>query len=365
MLGIPARPAMTVGGLWVLASGVAPLAQAATTVGWVLADQPNATTSYTPKPEYSFNSAKGTISVQPLNDGVYFVVFQDLYDGAPDTVQVSVADGSSAQCVIGGWGPQNGAPTSLEITVQCYTHGGATTNAAFALLYQSRSAPFGSAANGLAYINVGRTGHVITSQPFNSTGGNNNDALNKGPEYTVTLPGMTRTGGNMQVTGFSAADSGFPTHCSVVNWAASSNGTSVNVRCYRDGNGNRYEDAFTLAYAIGDPFGLVSGTETSGAWAWANEPNNTNAYLPPLHYQYNGFKTGSLKAQRTAVGQYFVTIPGTLKYSSSTALVTAVGEGNGSCSIAGWTNATIKVSCYDQSGALADSQFNVAFQTAK
>jgi hypothetical protein len=41
----------------------APLAHAATDIGWVLANQPNATALYIPGPQYSFNSGNRQNSV--------------------------------------------------------------------------------------------------------------------------------------------------------------------------------------------------------------------------------------------------------------------------------------------------------------
>jgi hypothetical protein len=110
---------------------------------------------------------------------------------------------------------------------------------------------------------------------------------------------------------------------------------------------------------------LVPGAATLGAWAFANDLTSTNAYKPILSHQYNGFRTGPLTAQKTATGTYTIKIPGTLTYSTSTALVSAVGAGNGYCNLAGWSQATVNVVCYNQAGALADSRFNVTFQTAR
>jgi len=99
--------------------------------------------------------------------------------------------------------------------------------------------------------------------------------------------------------------------------------------------------------------------------AFANDLTSTNPYKPILTHQYNGFKTGPLTAQKTGTGKYTVTIPGMLNYSTSIALVTAVGTGNGYFNIASWGHATVNVICYNQVGALADSRFNVTFQTAR
>jgi len=359
----------------------APSAYALHRVGWVFADQPDATAAYTPKAQYSFNSAKGSVTVTPgggVTGGTYVVTFTKLYQNAPqyvpDNVQISVADGTSAHCTAGGWGQEDPSDTTANVTVQCYDKLGNPTNAAFTLLYQIRSAPFGSAANGLAFLVQGSAGSVAeTTDPYNSTGGNNmvtksNQVGIGAGNYTVTLPGMTRIGGDVQVTSLYGATEAGPAHCGLVRWtAAASRGTTITVQCYRDKNGSPNYSGFVLAYAIGEPFGtLLPGDGTlGGAWLFANDLRSTSPYTPLPSHQYNGFRTGPLTAQKIGTGTYAVTIPGALTYSTSTALVTAVGAGNGYCNLAGWGHATVNVVCYNRAGALADSRFNVTLQTAR
>ncbi len=178
--------------------------------------------------------------------------------------------------------------------------------------------------------------------------------------YTVTFPGLTKLIGNAQVTPVF-----FRERCKVVSWGVVSGGTIVTVQCYN------YLDApfrseFDLAYSVGEPLGYLPGVGTfGGAFAYANDLTSTNVYTPLLNHQFNGFGTGHLTAQKTGTGLYTVTIPGTLNYTSSTALVTATGTGNGYCNLAGWTNSAINVACYKQGGVPADSRFEVSFQTAK
>lgn len=335
---------------------VAPAADAANDVGWVLADQPSNPNMYTPSPQHSFNSQHSDIIVARGQTGVYTVYFSNLYiPSAPRNTQVS-AYNSANRCWSNGSIPSG---TTIAIGVECIDTQGLLADTEFTLLFQTRSAPFalGSARDAIAFLDQ------TPQQSYNSQGGRNKVvASSQTGNYTVTLAGLTRQGGNVQVSTLNSSPS---TSCKTVSWAADSSGTTVTVRCYRIDNGYAHSGPFSLAYAIGEPFGLVPGEGTLGAWLWANDYTSTASYRPNERFQYNGFKTGAMSSQKTSTGHYTVTIPGTLTYSSSIALVTAYGAGKDYCSVAGWTTNQINVVCYDYTGAFADSRFNVTFQTAR
>jgi hypothetical protein len=103
-----------------------------------------------------------------------------------------------------------------------------------------------------------------------------------------------------------------------------------------------------------------NGATAKAAYALANKPTLTSSYVPSAAYQYNGFGTGKLTVQRTAVGQYTVTIPGSPSFTTSTALVTAVGNNADYCNVMSWL--PINVACFAPNGSPADSQFAVSFQ---
>ncbi len=147
------------------------------------------------------------------------------------------------------------------------------------------------------------------------------------------------------------------------NWGSGASSTSINVQCYNSLGYARDTD-FYVAYSVGEPLGVTPGVKPFGAWALADNSTSTNVYTPNINYQYNNFGTGRLTAQKTGTGQYTVTIPGTLNYGTSVALVTAVGDGNTYCNIVSWTTSAINVACYRQGGVPTDSKFDVVFQTA-
>jgi hypothetical protein len=137
----------------------------------------------------------------------------------------------------------------------------------------------------------------------------------------------------------------------------------VDVLCV-DKTGAPFDNEFMLAYSIGLPLGFYGLGATQGAYALATKPESTKSYSTPATYSYNRFGTGALKAQKTGTGTYTVTIPGTISYSKSVALATAVGNSSNYCNVAGWTHQTISVACFAQGGVPTDSQFSVTFQTA-
>jgi hypothetical protein len=220
----------------------------------------------------------------------------------------------------------------------------------------------------LAFVDQTTNTATTAVSSYNSKGGANT-ALKSSKagigagNYTVTLSGLTEVGGDIEVSSYNGAT--YPTLCKVIDWSAASKGTTATVQCYRIGSGIPIYSPFNLVYAVGEPFGLVPGEATLGAWLWANDATATSSYRPNTHYQYNGFRTGAMTVQRTSLGHYTVTIPGTITYTTAIALVTAWGDGADYCNVAGWTGGTINVVCYNQSQAFADSRFDLTFQTAR
>jgi hypothetical protein len=312
---------------------------------------------------HSFNSAKGSVSIFYDGDGAYSVFFSNLYDGAPANVQVT-AYNSSGWCNTGGSesDTEGNQPTTAVVGVICYDAQGNRAPSAFTMLYQQRSAPFGSASRGIAYLQFG--GSTTGSYSYNSTGGTNTIQYGTGT-FTVTLPGLTKLGGNAQVVGTRETIRSTIPRCKLLDFGTGASSETVTVQCYGSLGARTTDIFFYLAYAVGEPLGVTGNSGTlGGAWAFVNDPTSTTAYEPISHYQFNGFGTGRLKAQKSGTGLYTVTIPGTLNYSSSVALVTAVGADNAYCNLVGWTNGTINVACFKQGGVPVDSRFNLSFQTA-
>jgi hypothetical protein len=334
-------------------------AQAANYVGWVWGNQPTATSCYTPSTSYSYNSVGGTITICPLGTGQYEVEFGSLYHAQPDDVQIS-AYNTSGYCASGGWFISG---STIDAYVGCFDSSGNPANTYFTLLYQERTSRFGNSKKGIAFLwaNEPTTASYTpsTSFQYNSTGGTNTIVRNGTGNYTATLPGLTTIGGDVQVTAYDAA-----ARCNVVDWGGVSGGTAVNIQCF-DSSGAAADEYYDLAYALKSPFGLTSASHSKGAWAWANDDTDTNVYTPDKTYQYSGFRTGKLTAQEVATGEYAVTIPGNLSYSTSHVLVTTYNGSNDYCNIFDWSTSTMYVLCWAQGGTPVDSEFDVTFQTAE
>jgi hypothetical protein len=359
--------ALPLGRLTCLLALAAPsLACAANNVGWIFVDQANVGEGYTADAAHSFNSAGGSVKVGTAGTGEYQIIFSNLgiSDIARSNVEVSALN-SPSRCATRDPTTQG---TTVIVYVTCYNAADLPTNSPFALIFQTRTTPFGSAGSGLAFLAQESITKNTSVYAFNSTGGassavkSSKTGIGAG-NYTVTFGGFAQLGGNVQVNSYSSSDEyGGTAQCKVANWTGGSN---ITVQCYRNDNGNPNYSAFSLVYAIGTPFGVIPGRTMPGAWIWAKDPTSTASYHPVARYQFNGFKTGSITAQKTSTGQYTVTIPGKISYTSSVALVTATGPGNDYCNVAGWTGGTINVACYDHAENFADSRFNLVFQTAR
>ena len=353
--------------LAVLLAGVASTAQAGTLSGsrvaWGYVTPANngaCSTCFT-------NSPKGdTVYITPLGVGAYEIAVEGLYLPESSDLQVTSADTEQAYCATSGW--SHGANKGILAYVNCYDISGNPTESGFAFLYQSRSLPFGSAVKGIAFLWADQPTEASytpnLSYQYNSTGATNTMTRNGTGSYTALIPGLTKTGGNVQVTAYGSG----PARCKLASWSAGQSGTSVSVLCF-DATGAAADEMFTLMYTIGEPPGLFpvryAGFGHTGAYVWANKPKNINVYTPPHAYNYNGFKTGPLTVQRNATGVYTLAVPEKTDFGIASMLVTAYGPTNSFCvAIDGaneWNPA--QVFCYDQQGNPTDSAFTATLQT--
>jgi hypothetical protein len=332
-------------------------AHAANYVAWVWADQSGATAPYTPDPGYSYNSTGGIIHVVPLGTGAYRVDIANIYHGQPDDVQVS-AYGGNTYCSTYGW---SFAATTIRANVRCFDASGAPANSLFTLLYQARTAPFGTAGKAIAFLWADQPTAASytpdTNFQYNSTGGTDTvERLGTG-YYRATLPGLTRSGGNAQVTAYRANAS-----CKPLDWYNDTAATYVEIVCHNR-RGALIDEEFDLAFALNvNP--ALSKSGSNGAYVWASRPHAAS-YVPKAVYNYNGFGTGRLTVVRNGTGSYRVSIPGTLTFNTSNVLVTGYGGSNGYCSVLSWETNSIDVGCYDRRGNPRDDYFDVSFHGAQ
>jgi hypothetical protein len=355
--------AVGLAGILAVASGTA--AQAATTsrIGWVWASNPTDTSPYTPDPSYSYNSAGGAITITRLDAGYYAVQFAKLSTGVVGGDVQATEYSGSGYCMASGWSfTTNGRVVTAY--VNCYDASGNASDSYFTLLYQFHSGNIGNAGKGLAYLRADQPSagsYTPTGAlQYNSTGASNTVVRHTVGDYTVTLPGLTRNGGSVQVTAFLGNAAG---RCKVSGLSGNSNGTSVDVLCF-DSVGNSADEAFDLAYSDRESFGYTNSATARGAYALTTKPLDKSSYTPTLAFQYNGFGTGNLAAIKGGKGIDTVSIPGDLTYNTSNVLVTSFDSTTNYCNVHNWGASTIVVFCYAQGGVPADTKFNVAFQTA-
>jgi hypothetical protein len=342
-------------------------AHAAARIGWVWADEPTATSAYTPASSYSYNSSTqtGAVTITRQGTGFYQVDFTGLYASSLNeisNVQVTAYD-TNGYCTSAGWGAK-GAHASAQMWVACYSASGASADNYFTLLYQAHDTNTGTADKGLAFVWDGdaSTSYTPSIYSYNSTGGANAITHNGTGSYTVTLPGLTKTGGDVQVTAYNGFDtSSNPARCKVENWYNDTSNTYVNVLCFNS-TGTAADEEFSLVFSLADPYAVRTPTTNYQAYEWADKPTHTTVYTASGAYNYSNFGTGKMTSQNVGTGAYEANIPGTLpSYSTSNVLVTGYGSDNSYCNVTDWF--PISVACYAQGGTAINEEFDVSYQT--
>lgn len=329
-------------------------ADAATRIGWVLGDQPDAVATYTPSLSYTYSSTIGDVSITPVGVGYYQVDFAGLRNTLTDNVLVTAHE-TNGYCQPASWGA---VPGAQEVFVRCFDAAGAPANQQFFLVYQAQSGTSGTSSRGTAFLwaddpaSASYTPNLLYQ--YNSTGASNTVARSGPGAYTAHLPGLTKVGGHVQVSayGWTAA------RCKVLSWGADVTGTDVEVRCF-DASGAAADNKFTLEYSRRLPTAFLTSTTTKGAYAWASRPSIAS-YTTSGPYSYNGMSVGKLTANQLGKGDYTVTIPGAFTYSRSSVLVTAFGSDSSYCNSTDLPS--LHVVCFSQGGAPVNSRFDLSFQ---
>lgn len=350
------RTAATLGLAALFAGASLGAANAATRIGWVWANQPDAVGSYTPSTSYSYNSASGAVSITPSGPGVYSVSFDGLGSNLTDNVLVTAYE-TNGYCQVGSWG--GGSGNAVTITVRCFDASGVPANSYFDLVYQAHSGNLGGSTRGLAFLWADQPGSASYTPSsfyqYNSTGGSNTITRSSTGVYTALLPGLTKVGGNVHVSAYGSTAA----RCKTSGWSSDGSGTSVGVLCF-DSAGAPVDAKFTMEFSRKLPSAFLTAATTQGVYAWASQPGNAS-YQTSGPYSYNAFGTGKLTSVRDGSGSYHVTFSDPSSYSTSQVLVTAYGTDNSYCNSDGWT--PLNVHCYTQGGASKNSRFNVSYVT--
>jgi len=360
---------VTVAALAAVLGGTATTASAASTdmVGWLLANKPNATHAYFPAAATSFNSAGAQNVVTPISAGYYEINFRGLYNGGKNNNQQVSAIGTSGYCMSSGWDTE-GDHHGAQMWVRCVDRHGHPANAKFTVLYQSRKTPIGDSSHGIAFLWAdGPTSSSYTPSidyNYNSTGALNTITRTDTGVYVVHMPGLTGTGGDVQVTAYDSLGNN-PSRCNVGpnRWTPPGGlgETTADIRCF-DKTGAPADEYFSFAYTVNMPFSQINGGSTVGGYAWADKPKKTSLYTPSAPWNFNSAGSDLMQAQNLGRGLYQVNVPADLQNVPSLVLMTAVQSTGFAptayCNIDTWFPVTAK--CYKQGGVLVDSQFDVA-----
>jgi hypothetical protein len=322
----------------------------------------NATSSFARNSSGDVFGIGVTTPVTQLATGQYRVRFPGIGTALGGHVQVTAYGSGSERCKVQSWTNLGGA---VDVMVGCFTADGAAANSLFSVAYLRKS---GTGAAQSAYVWADSPTAASYAPDafyqFNSTGAQNTIVRQSEGQYAVTLPGLTASGGTVEVTAYGTNSD----YCKVASFSSSGGNAVVNVRCY-DTTGTLSDGRFTLNFAREtQPNGALSYS-----YAWANNSSST-AYTPSLTYQHGviagdlGEVSTATTAGRTSEGRYFVNLPG-MSSTGSNVQITAYGSGSEYCKVAGWQgteiNVQASVACFDASGAPADTLFLIVYTDDK
>jgi hypothetical protein len=317
---------------------------------------------------YPQSSPGGDYSLTSLGTGQYQVTFYGLGNGVNSDVQVTanLGDYGPHYCTTAGWGTPN--DTDVTVNVDCFNSSGAPLNSDFSVFYQARTSAPASGAVAFLWANEPSTASYTPSSfySYNSTGGTNTITRDNTGLYFAYLPGITRTGGNPQVTAYGAVAA----RCQVIDWYHNHSGTNVAIQCV-NAAGNPADEYFDLAFSYGAT-DAVGGTTSVGAYAWANNPT-ASSYVPDKAYQFDNVSTKALRAQNAGDTSFLnLYVPETVNFGTTLGLVTAYGshgeycdkEGLGYYGSAKQETLTMTVACFNAQGQPAAVDYTAQFITS-
>jgi hypothetical protein len=177
--------------------------------------------------------------------------------------------------------------------------------------------------------------------------------------YNVLIPGVGGgSGGTRSIVHAVAYGVDNPSRCKIYDWGSTGiDDVWVTVACFGPAGApadSRFVASYTQPTSVGHPFALL----------WAGTPW-LRSYTPGPDVQFS--TAGRLgKVTRQGAGRYTVTLP-RLATAFGTAMVTAQGAApiDIRCKIASFVpvrrNEKVKVNCFDETGAPADTQLDLTF----
>ena len=322
---------------------------------YALANQPSAP-SYTPSTADQYVSSGGSITIVRQSDGIYDVTFPNMTKGAGqrEIVQVSSTSGNNILCQIGSWNP-GGA--GIVARVYCFSTTGLPVDGQFSILLAEAGTLSGRFGFTWADQMTADSYNPNPSWSDNSSGAPVSITRTGTGAYTVRWVGLARTAGQLEETVMVGAYGNVPRRCNIASWDAFGSADFIAFVTCTDLNGVAADARFVASIVdrgrSGRRYGLT----------WANQP--TNPIYTTTSNNYSRTSTvGAISVSRTAAGSYQVRLGGQARTSATpeTVLITSYGT-TAYCKASQWAangaDMIVTVVCYDPSGALVDSRFDV------
>jgi hypothetical protein len=319
--------------------------------GWAWAHDP--TGSYSPFPEYSWNSSGGAITIRNVGIGRYDVRFEGLgiwNGGNGGNVQVN-AYGGSGYCKTQGWFSDS---SGVSVQVLCFSAGGTAANHRFTVAYTRYS---GNVPDDTAYVwndLVASSGTPETVYQWDSTGFEINVRYEPPGDTYVQFPRLRFRAPLLTAYG---------TDNATCSWAGGHFGLPVEehrVTCV-DPGGARVPSRFTMSV----------GRAPVHAPSWGQSGVTGNGASKRSLIRVGGVEYEDVVSDgRYGTGHYWVKFPYIDPEPSSLALVSQIQAATLSpsrhrCRASWWglsasgDGMAVEVRCYDSAGAPVDSIFNV------
>lgn len=345
-----------------VATGVAPasaIVPATPSISaWVVARQKSAVNvPYTPGPKDQGNSMGGTNKVIRTAVGTYTVQLGKL-DNPYGQVQLTPLGVKPIWCTADEWNtyaPVGSDPGGVSVVVTCRGANKALTSAKFALVYTVGQGTHGGTNKRLAYVHSPQASGTITpptAYQYSSSGSTLGVQWTATGRYTVTIPSMGVSGGNVQVGAYQGVAT-----CAAVSWKVVGTDKVIKVAC-RAIAGNLVDVGINLLFTKDSgPAGIGN---RPAAYLFANRPKAAS-YQPIATYRYNS-SGKPITVMRASKGNYTVVLTG--MPAGGAAFVTPAGSGNAHCQLSSLGSVVPMkaiVRCYTPAGALTDSPFSLAY----
>lgn len=316
----------------------------------------------------SWNS--GGASVHRVGTGHYQVTFYGAQeDGSGASVALVSPMGSTARtCAAVGW---ERVTSSEVVEVKCQTLDGTPKDSRFVVHWLAAGGTGGRLAYGLNWSPT--SGGTHPDETYNSRGAPNTvQPDNRTAQMRFGSQGVDGGIAIVSATdGDRVLDGSYPTSCSLTRLVSVLDphdpGTDddtldkyADVKCWEtNGQANIYHQHVVVFLRS---LGLKGVERKRVAYLWARR-STTRSYTPTTIDRYSSAK-GRITVRRLGKGRYEVTFAGMPKGGG--AQVTAVRDSERRvCTIAGITTKKspprVKVSCFDGTGAPADTRFTLAY----